>query len=148
MKYNVLTEYVCTNQGILSRLHCISNSSCTYLCTYVASSILWYLLVCIPSTFLYTSLERALFMVVPLLPPDCIHQEELAVAQCQVGLLQCQLLYERYKCQQHIQRNRRLRSTASRAGALSEEVTALVGPTSWDICCQLFTGHLVWSGTL
>jgi hypothetical protein len=64
----------------------------------------------------------------------CIHQEELAVAECQVGLLQSQLLFERYKCQQHIQRNRRLRSTASRAVALSEEVTALVScaRTTWS----------------
>ena len=56
----------------------------------------------------------------------CPHSEELGVMTAYVALLHSQVMFERYQCQQHARRNRRLLSKARTASKLENEIVTLV----------------------
>ena len=59
----------------------------------------------------------------------CPHSEELGIMTAYVSMLQSQVMFERYQCQQHSRRNRRLLSKARTASKLENEIVTLVSTT-------------------
>ena len=69
----------------------------------------------------------------------CPHSEELGVMTAYVAMLQSQVMFERYQCQQHSRRNRRLLSKARTASKLENEIVTLVSrKVSFFLFYQLF----------
>ena len=52
--------------------------------------------------------------------------DELSILKTQVSLFEVQLQYERYKCDQHVLRNRRLVGKVHKAQAFEDELNGLV----------------------
>ena len=52
--------------------------------------------------------------------------DELSILKTQVDLIEVQLQYERYKCDQHVLRNRRLVGKVHKAQAFEDELNGLV----------------------
>lgn len=97
------------------------------------SSFSWLLLIC----------------CVPVLPPPgSAPLDELHTLRSQLLLLHSQLLYERYKREQHAVRNRRLLRRVINATALEEQNNAMVinapDPPLLDLSCNF--SELVWIG--
>lgn len=56
--------------------------------------------------------------------------DELSILKNQVNLFEVQLQYERYKCDQHVLRNRRLVGKVHNAQGLEDELNGLVSDVS------------------
>lgn len=70
----------------------------------------------------------------------CPHTEELKIKTSLAMMLHSQVLFERYQCQQHAKRNRRLMSKARTTTKLESEVLALVSDNDMCAC----TGGVIY----